>query len=76
MKKRLIRRLFDKLIYKPNGIHVFYITSKDILSHLSSTSKKIASGSKPEAILPYHFNKRATDVFLSSGSPVVALGSP
>lgn len=55
MKKRLMRRLVDSMIYTQDGLKVFYVTAKDGPSELFDSKTKMASESDSGAI-PYHFN--------------------
>lgn len=49
-KKRLIRRLIDKLIYTREGLHSYFVTAKDIPTVQPSPQMKMASESSSGAI--------------------------
>ena len=49
-KKRLIRRLIDRLIYTREGLHTYYVTAKDIPTFQPIPQKKMAPESSSGAI--------------------------
>jgi len=75
-QKRLLRRLIDQLIYTPEGLFTYYVTSGEISSNALKASGSLASeqdsGGSPNRT--YHLgssSNRPSDSYLSDGASVV-----
>jgi hypothetical protein len=78
-QKRLLRRLIDQLIYTPEGLFTYYVTSGEISSNALKASGSVASeqdsGASPNRT--YHLgssSNRPSDSYLSDGASVVRAG--
>ena len=75
-QKRLLRRLIDRVIYTPEGLFTYYVTSREIESTVL-TSPDSGASEQDSGASPYRSfylgssSKRPSDSYLSDGASVV-----
>lgn len=74
VQKRLLRRVLDKLVYRPDGLYTYFVTDRNLSPADNPTARNgTASGGIPEAVF-LQSGQRPAPEFLSGGGSLV-LGS-
>lgn len=81
IKKRMVRRVIDRLIYTPDGLHTYYVTAEKGPSYYPPTQTKMASESSSGAIpsnpyFPNNHNRHPARLTVDGIASVVGSGAP